>query len=88
MNGKKLCQVLGIVEPERWDVDVLSNMAVQVETIEGESSALLAKLLLTIDGLDVENPNIPKFIKELDIALKSSVENQQSALSDEIEEVR
>ncbi|WP_298066443.1 ATP-dependent helicase [uncultured Acinetobacter sp.] len=89
VNGKKLCQVLGIVEPEKWDVDVLSNMAVQVdETIEGESSALLAKLLLTIDGLDVENPNIPKFIKELDIALKSSVENQQSALSDEIEEVR
>jgi DNA helicase-2/ATP-dependent DNA helicase PcrA len=45
-----------------------------------------SKLLLTIDGLDVENPNIPKFIKELDIALKSSVENEQSTLNDEIEE--
>lgn len=85
VNGKKLCQVLDIAEPVKWDVDVLSNMAAQVAT-KGERSALLAKLLLTIDGLDVENPNIPKFIKELDIALKSSVENEQSTLNDEIEE--
>lgn len=61
-------------------------MAAQVAT-KGERSALLAKLLLTIDGLDIENPNIPKFIKELDKAsYESSVENEQSTLNDEIEE--
>lgn len=87
VDGKKLCHVLNIAEPENWDVDVLSNMAVKVTAINDENSELLAKLLLAIDSLDIENPKIPKFIQDFNEYLSSFVENQNNVADDKTADI-
>ena len=88
VDGKKLCQVLGIAEPESWTSATLSNLATQVSSDSNGDSELLAKLLSAIDSLDIENPRIPKFVKEFDGLLTSLVENQSDLPDDKSEDVK
>lgn len=88
VDGKKLCQVLNISEPESWSTAALSNIANQVSSRNDESSELLAKLLYAIDRLDTENPKIPKFVTEFNNYLTSFVENQNNVPDDQSEDVK
>ncbi|MCI5221144.1 MAG: ATP-dependent helicase, partial [Candidatus Electrothrix sp. AR4] len=88
VDGKKLCQVLSISEPENWSTAVLSNIAAQVSSLNDDNSKLLADLLYAIDRLDIETPNIPKLVKEFNNHLTSFVENQSNIPDDKSEDVK
>ncbi|MEX6281310.1 hypothetical protein [Providencia hangzhouensis] len=42
VDGKKLCQVLSIAEPESWTSETLLSMAAQVSFVKGERAELLS----------------------------------------------
>lgn len=88
VDGKKLCQVLNISEPESWTMAALSNLATRVSVLNNENSDLLAKLLSAVDELDVENPKVPKFVKEFNGYLTSLVEDQSDVPDDESEDIK
>ncbi|TDB47903.1 ATP-dependent helicase [Photorhabdus luminescens] len=88
VDGKKLCQVLSISEPANWTTNVLREMAVQISSAVDEYSAIFEKLLSTIDNLDIENPKIPKLVKEFNGLLTSLVENHNGVSDDKIEDVK
>ncbi|SFN69004.1 ATP-dependent helicase [Xenorhabdus japonica] len=88
VDGKKLCQVLRISEPANWTTNVLREMAAQISSAVDEYTTIFEKLLFTIDNLDVENPKIPKLIKEFNGLLTSLVENHNGISDDKIEDVK
>ncbi|MBW3118659.1 ATP-dependent helicase [Providencia rettgeri] len=88
VDGKKLCQVLSIAEPESWTSETLLSMAAQVSFVKGERAELLSKLLSAIDGLDIENPKIPKLVQEFNDYLTSLVENQSEVPDDKSEDIK
>lgn len=88
VDGKKLCQVLSIPVPNSWSSETLSNMANQVSSLNDENSQLFANLLTAIDELDIEGPNIPKFIMEFRRYLTALVENKSDVPDDLSEDVK
>ncbi|MFS7187930.1 ATP-dependent helicase [Serratia proteamaculans] len=88
VDGKKLCQVLNIAEPENWTVSVLREMAAQISSSVDEYSDVFAKLLFAVDGLDVESPKIPKLVKDFNSLLTSLVEKHSGVSDDKIEDVK
>jgi DNA helicase-2/ATP-dependent DNA helicase PcrA len=88
VDGKKLCQVLSISGPADWTANVLSEMADQISLVIDEYSSIFEKLLFAIDSLDVENPKIPKLVREFDGLLTSLVENHNGISEDKIEDVK
>lgn len=88
VDGKKLCQVLGISEPANWTTNVLREIAVQISSAQDEYSTIFEKLLSTIDNLDIENPKIPKLVKDFNGLLTSLVENHNGISDDKIEDVK
>lgn len=88
VDGKKLCQVLGISEPSNWTSNVLNEMANKISLTKGEYSVIFEKLLSTIDNLDIENPKIPKLVKDFNDILSSLVEKQDSISDDKIEDIK
>lgn len=81
--GKKLCLTLGIPEPETWSQDTLSTLSKQVKILNERHAELYSELMDSINSLDVEGPNISKFVTVFKEKLKALVNNQGSALSDE-----
>lgn len=72
VDGKKLCSALGISPPSVWGGEkLLSEFAQKVKVSDIRFSEMQAKLLVAIDGLDLEQPNIQKFVAEF----AKSVEN-------------
>jgi len=88
VDGKKLCQALGIMAPERWSQDVLKNMSNQVSALESKNAELHAKLISSIDELDFDTPKIPKFIKQFNDILKDSVQQRHDVSDEEAEAVK
>lgn len=88
IDGKKLCQLLNIPEPAYWTTNVLKEMATQIISTIDYYSRIFEKLLFAIDKLDVENPNIPKLVKEFNGLLKALVENNNGIANDKIEDVK
>ncbi|MFM4937151.1 ATP-dependent helicase [Aeromonas hydrophila] len=88
VDGKKLCQVLSISEPANWTTNVLREMASQISSALDEYSTIFEKLLVAIDNLDIENPKIPKLVKDFNELLTSLVENHNGVSDDKIEDVK
>ncbi len=88
VNSKKLYQELNISEPATWTATVLSNLAEQVSDLNREGSELFAKLLYAIDQLEIDNPKIPKFVKEFNGHLTSSIKHQSSCSNGNTEDVK
>ena len=66
VDGKKLCAILKVTPPEDWgNENYLSVWANDVLNSEILFSDLQSKLLIQIQNLDADEPNIPKFHKEL-----------------------
>lgn len=87
VDGKKLCQVLSISEPNDWTNNVLLDMAAQISPVD-EYSVIFEKLLTTVDDLDIENPKIPKLVKEFNDLLTELVENYNGIPDNKIEDVK
>lgn len=88
VDGKKLCQVLGISEPDNWSKNVLQDLAAKVASSADDYSEIFQKLLSAIDNLDVDNPKIPKLVKDFNALLASLVENHNGASDERIEDVK
>ncbi|EGR5447174.1 TPA: ATP-dependent helicase [Vibrio cholerae] len=88
VDGRKLCQVLGISEPKQWSENVLQELAAQLSTSADDYSEILQKLLLAIDNLEVDNPKLPKLVKDFNTLLAGLVENQNRASDDRVEDVK
>ncbi|UWR98040.1 ATP-dependent helicase [Phaeobacter inhibens] len=64
VDGKKLCQRLGISAPSGWgNDDLLSQLRNDYLDGGGASNNLIGDLLTEVERLDFENPNILKFEK-------------------------
>lgn len=77
VDGKKLCAVLRIPEPATWgNTDILAQFAIAVGNGNHPLKGILSSLLTSIQGIDLETPNIPKllsdFSKTLETAAKQS----------------
>lgn len=88
VDGKKLCQVLGISEPDNWSKNVLQDLAAKIASSADDYSEIFQKLLSAIDNLDVDNPKIPKLVKDFNALLASLVENHNGASDERIEDVK
>ncbi|QEP45166.1 ATP-dependent helicase [Ectothiorhodospiraceae bacterium BW-2] len=88
VDGKKLCQVLNISEPDKWTTATLEYLATQVSSVNHENNELLANLLFAINNLDIEAPKIPKLVRDFNDYLTSLVNNQNGISSDKIEEIK
>ncbi|MEA5488802.1 MULTISPECIES: ATP-dependent helicase [Pseudanabaena] len=64
VDGKKLCTVLKIDSPDVWDDEcILSKFAKNVLNTDIPIPDIQSKLLLEIQNLDINDPNIPKLCK-------------------------
>ncbi len=88
VNGKKLCQTLGISEPNIWGLDTLKKIAADVSISGKGDFDLIEKLILAINSLDIENPKIPKFVNDLDAHLTSIVKNCSGISEEKSEDIR
>lgn len=88
VDGKKLCQVLRISEPDNWSKNVLQNFAAKIASSADDYSEIFQKLLSAIDNLDVDNPKIPKLVKDFNALLASLVENHNGASDERTEDVK
>lgn len=82
VDGKKLCHVLGISEPEKWTANVLQDMITKMSSSVDDESVIFKKLLHFIDCLDVENPNISKLVKDFNNELSASMNKNQNVIPD------
>lgn len=88
VDGKKLCQTLGVSEPNSWESATLQKIAADVSISGKDDSDLLVKLLLAINSLDVESPKIPKFVNDLDTHLTSLVKDRSGVSDDKSEDIK
>ena len=71
VDGKKLCQLIGIPAPSNWGSDdLLSRFRTNLMEEDGSTNNLFGDLLCEIEKLDIENPNILKFEKLFETSLR------------------
>ena len=62
VDGKKLCQLLGISAPEKWGIEgLLSRFRSALTEDSDAQNPLIDDLLRQVNELEIENPNILKF---------------------------
>lgn len=64
VNGKKLCQLLQLDEPINWSNDVLLHLADKMNISSDPNRQLLSELLIAVYKLEINDPKIPKLIKD------------------------
>ena len=83
VDGKKLCTVLKINSPDVWgDEDILSKFAESALKTDIPMPDIQSKLLLAVQNLDLDEPNIPKFYKDF----AKLIEDRKNETSNEFEE--
>jgi DNA helicase II / ATP-dependent DNA helicase PcrA len=89
VGGKKLCAVLKIDIPDVWgEEDLLSKFAENSLKADIPMPDIQSKLLLEIQNLDLDEPNIPKLCKTFESLIKNSrneISNESDKFNDEIE---
>jgi DNA helicase II / ATP-dependent DNA helicase PcrA len=86
VDGKKLCSVLKVQIPKHWgQEDLLSVLAQDVRTSDILYPDLQADLLLAIQSLDPDSPNILKFCSDFSTYIKRLASENSSSLLDELE---
>lgn len=88
VDGKKLCQVLDVTEPNIWTERTLDEIANRISSLKRDGDESISVLLCKINELNIEDPKIPKFIKELEEYLTSLVEDHSKASDQKSEELR
>lgn len=93
LDGKKLCAALNIPLPPNWGGEgLLSDFAAIVRQKVDPYSQLQANLLVAIDQLDANEPNIPKLCDTFSNAIKQLAagtdENEKERAGLEIQELK
>lgn len=62
VDGKKLCKLLEIDLPDEWGGHgLLNDLKEKYASLQGDRSKLIEQLIVSVDELNFENPNILKF---------------------------
>lgn len=86
VDGKKLCSALGISPPGVWGGDnLLSKFALEVGSSSIPFPEIQAKLLVAIDALNLEEPNILKLVAEFEREIRALVATPDLFDSNELE---
>lgn len=88
VDGKKLCHLLDVKEPDVWDSNLLTELINSVSARSDDQSLMIAKLLLTIHQMDNENPPIPKFVKEFREYLTSQAQAAKNIPCEKTEDIK
>ena len=83
VDGKKLCSLLDIIPPNEWNnTKILKSFEKQIDNGKVDFPELLHSLLQAVDELDVDSPNIRKFVnifkEQLEILAESEIEEFRS----------
>jgi DNA helicase II / ATP-dependent DNA helicase PcrA len=82
VDGKKLCSVLKISTPEIWGIEeLLKKFAEKINKDNIIFPSIQSELLNSIQDLDLEKPNIPKFCNHFNLL----IENLRSDISSDNE---
>tara|TARA_Y100001963_G_scaffold132680_1_gene191487 strand:+ start:2503 stop:4395 length:1893 start_codon:yes stop_codon:yes gene_type:complete len=93
VDGKKLCSLLKISPPKEWQgANLLATWSEKVAGSNIPFSQLHSELLVMIDELDYNEPNIPKFYKAFttkltDLANQNSTDEWQDEIERSIKEL-
>ena len=88
VDGKKLCYLLEISEPDKWTDGILDQLAEEVSSLNEKNSELMAKLVSAINELDIEDPKIPKFVRDFKELLSNIVKNQSNISDEKSEDIK
>lgn len=76
VDGNKLCEVLKIPEPQIWGkANIFEEFSIGVRKQNFPFSDILADLLLCIQNLNENAPNIPKLVMDFTRTLETSAKN-------------
>ncbi|MGI9275105.1 MAG: ATP-dependent helicase [Endozoicomonas sp.] len=85
VDGKKLCQLLKITEPKKWDDrEILLELAGKTASSEVMYPEFFSGLLTEIHGLDSDNPNIRKFKRKFEQRLEALAKSDQNDSDSEL----
>ncbi len=86
VDGRKLCSALSIPPPQDWgEGNLLSKFAQEVRKSKIPFPEMQAKLLVEIDNLNLDQPNIPKFVAGFVKEVESLVATPDVADTNELE---
>lgn len=88
VNGKKLCQLLQLDEPVNWNNDVLLDLADKINISSDSDHQLLSELLIAVYNLEINNPKIPKLIKDFRDKFTILVEELSNVSDAKYEDIR
>lgn len=73
VDGKKLCAVLKIQEPQAWgQADILTQFSTAIRALNRSSCGIFADLLAAIQSLNENAPNFPKLISDFSQTLEAA----------------
>lgn len=85
VDGKKLCQLLQIPAPSKWDgSEILLALSSQTAASEVINSELLSDLLTEIHKLDSDDPNIRKFKRTFEQRLEAIAKSSENISDPEL----
>lgn len=88
VNGKKLCQLLQLPEPIEWHNQILLELANKIKLSSEFDQQLLSDLLIAIFELDIEQPKMPKLIKQFRDYLTFLAETQNFVDENRFEDLK
>lgn len=88
VDGRKLCNVLGAMTPETWADGVLDSLSQQVKLEGAEGADLYSDLLISVNSLDIEDPNIRKLVRDFEEKLTAIVSQGGTLSPDKTEEIK
>ncbi|EML9903844.1 TPA: ATP-dependent helicase [Morganella morganii] len=88
VDGKKLCSLLGIIAPTSWSNGVLNILANQTKKLDRENAELYSELMSSINNLDVDEPNIRKFVRLFKEKLTSLISQADAPSEGKSEEIK
>ncbi|MBE8612982.1 ATP-dependent helicase [Morganella morganii] len=88
VDGKKLCSLLGIIAPTSWSNGVLNILANQTKKLDRENAELYSELMNSINNLNVDEPNIRKFVRLFEEKLTSLISQADAPSEEKSEEIK
>lgn len=88
VNGKKLCQLLQLDEPLNWNNDALLELADKMNISSDPNRQLLSELLIAVYRLEINDPKIPKLIKDFREKFTIWIEKKSNISDAKYEEIK
>jgi len=88
VDGKKLCSLLGVIAPTSWSNGVLNILANQTKNLDRENAELYSELMNSINSLDVDEPNIRKFVRLFEEKLTNLISQGTAPSEGKSEEIK